>query len=64
MSYAVLQIRPLPSYRREAFEKGLRAMGYTDIREYRAGRNWPSGPDDLLIVWNVLGCPWGTSAAF
>lgn len=54
MSYAVLQIRPLPSYRREAFEKGLRAMGYTDIREYRAGRNWPSGPDDLLIVWNLM----------
>lgn len=57
MSYAVLQIRPAPSYRREAFEKGLRAMGYTDIREYRAGRNWPSGPDDLLIIWNLMRGP-------
>lgn len=57
MSYAVLQIRPAPSYRREAFEKGLRAMGYTDIREYRAGRNWPNGPDDLLITWNLMRGP-------
>lgn len=57
MSFAVLQIRPAPSYRREAFENGLRRLGYTDIREYRCGRNWPSGPDDLLVVWNLMRGP-------
>lgn len=55
--FAVLQIRPQPSYRREAFERGLRALGYTDIREYRCGRNWPTGPDDLLVLWNLLRGP-------
>lgn len=50
---AVIQIRAQPSYRREAFERGLRAMGYADIREYRCGRVWPDGPDDLLVIWNL-----------
>lgn len=53
MSIAVLQIRPQPSYRRTAFEQGLRRLGYSDIREYRAGRDWPSGQGDLLVVWNL-----------
>lgn len=53
MSIAVLQIRPQPGYRREAFEKGLRAIGCTEIRPYLCGRTWPNGPDDLLVVWNL-----------
>lgn len=54
MSFAVVQIRPQPTYRREAFESGLRRMGYTDLREYRCGKDWPSGPDDLLVLWNLM----------
>lgn len=54
MSFAVVQIRPQPTYRREAFESGLRRLGYTDLREYRCGKDWPSGPDDLLVLWNLM----------
>jgi hypothetical protein len=54
MSIAVLQIREQPSYRREAFEAGLKRLGYTDVRDYRCGKHWPSGPDDLLVLWNLL----------
>lgn len=57
MTFAVLQIRPNPLYRRAAFELGLRAIGYADIREYRCRRNWPSGPDDLLVLWNMHAGP-------
>lgn len=57
MSIAVLQIRPQPGYRREAFERGLRAIGCNDIRDYRCGRAWPSGPDDLLVLWNLMRGP-------
>jgi hypothetical protein len=53
MSFAVVQIRPQPSYRRAAFEDGLRRIGYSDIRDYICGRAWPSGPDDLLVLWNL-----------
>lgn len=54
MSFAVVQIRPQPTYRREAFESGLRRMGYTDLRDYRCGEDWPKGPDDLLVLWNLM----------
>ena len=40
-----------------AFERGLKRLGYTDIREYRCGRNWPKCPDDLLVVWNLMRGP-------
>lgn len=53
MSFAVIQIRPAPSYRRQAFEQGLRRIGYTDLREYRCNTHMPSGPDDLLVLWNL-----------
>lgn len=57
MSFVVLQIRPQPAYRREAFESGLKRLGYTDIRPYLCGRAWPKGPDDLLVVWNLMRGP-------
>lgn len=57
MSFAVVQIRKLPGYRREAFENGLKRMGYTDQRDYRCGQDWPNGPDDLLVLWNVMKGP-------
>jgi|GEM_PF-3190419 len=54
MSFAVIQIRPQPTYRREAFESGLRRLGYTDLRDYACGKHWPNGPDDLLVLWNLM----------
>lgn len=47
---AICQIRPLPHYRRDAFEAGLRKAGYSLVN---AGR--PAGPEDLLIIWNRYG---------
>lgn len=54
MSFAVVQIRQQPSYRREAFESGLRRLGYTDLRDYTCGKHWPSSRDDLLVLWNLM----------
>jgi hypothetical protein len=47
---AVCEIRPLPHYRRGAFDAGLRAAGYSLVRDGR-----PSGPSDLLVIWNRYG---------
>lgn len=47
---AVLQIRRMPHYRRDAFEVGLRKNGYAIVT---AGK--PTGPDDLLVIWNRYG---------
>lgn len=47
MKIAVIRIRPEPHYRREAFESGLRRHGYTF-----KGHATPSGPNDLLVLWN------------
>ncbi len=54
---AIIQIRAQPSYRREAFERGLRAVGYTEFHEYKCARHWPNGPDDLLVLWNLMKGP-------
>ena len=51
MKRALLTIREQPAYRREAFEHGLKRLGYTLIEGY--GKAKPDGPDDLLVVWNV-----------
>lgn len=44
---AVCRIRPQPDYRRDAFEKGLRATGYRLVENAM-----PAGPKDLLVIWN------------
>jgi len=44
---AVLRIRREPAYRREAFEKGLRRVGFTLTEKLT-----PSGPEDFLVIWN------------
>lgn len=53
MSRALLMIRPEPSYRRQAFESGLRRLGYTMLDHSSYGRERPKGRDDLLVVWNI-----------
>lgn len=50
MKTAVLQIRKEPFYRREAFESGLRKVGYT-ITD-RMPLEGPRDPSDLLVLWN------------
>ncbi len=44
---AILRIRKEPVYRREAFEKGLRRVGFTLVDKLA-----PSGPADWLVIWN------------
>ncbi|MBX3603208.1 MAG: hypothetical protein KF863_21515 [Rubrivivax sp.] len=44
-------IRTQPEYRRQAFEAGLRRVGYTLTDGY--GRAQPQSRDDLIVVWNV-----------
>jgi hypothetical protein len=49
MPRAYLKIRPEPFYRRDAFEQGLKRLGYTfESRLFR-----PESRDDLYIAWNV-----------
>lgn len=45
---AVLNIRKEPYYRREAFEKGLKRLGYTI-----GNASAPKNRDDLLCCWNL-----------
>lgn len=47
---AICHIRPMPHYRRDAFERGLRAVGYSLVKSGR-----PASPDDLMIIWNRYG---------
>lgn len=52
MPRAVIRIRPEPAYRREAFESGLRRIGYT-IQSGREAEHWrPESRADLLVLWN------------
>jgi hypothetical protein len=48
MSFAINLIRPEPAYRRNAFEAGLKSLGYTF-----APGGVPNDERDLLVVWNV-----------
>lgn len=59
MPFAVVTIRSEPFYRRQAFEDGLKRLGYT-IHDPRrmTGRDFfagiePHSRDDLLVLWNV-----------
>lgn len=53
MPRAVIRLRKDPAYRREAFEAGLKRLGYTICDGSRDSRDWmPSGPDDTLVLWN------------
>ncbi len=47
---AVLRIRKEPVYRREAFEKGLRRVGFK-----LADKATPTGPESWLVLWNRQG---------
>jgi len=52
MPTAVIMIRKEPYYRRAAFISGLKRIGY-DCTTPRMTDTWiPSGPDDLLVLWN------------
>jgi hypothetical protein len=44
---AIINIRQEPHYRRDAIVRGLQALGYKIVT---AGL--PTGPDDLLVLWN------------
>lgn len=48
---AFLLIRHDPLYRREAFEQGLRAVGY----EIHGKPSHDIRPDDVLVIWNRYG---------
>lgn len=48
---AFLLIRHEPHYRRDAFEAGLRACGYSIEGQPRG----PVRPDDVLVIWNRYG---------
>lgn len=47
---AICRIREQPHYRRDAFVNGLRRAGYSLVESGR-----PSGPQDLLVIWNRYG---------
>jgi hypothetical protein len=50
---AVIRIRKDPAYRREAFESGLRRLGYDITDGTRDNRDYfPDGSNDLLVLWN------------
>lgn len=50
MKRAVLLLKPSPHYRRDAFEAGLKRIGYTVVRSIDNPE-----PDDLLLSWNLCG---------
>ena len=49
MPRAYLKLRAEPFYRRDAFEQGLKRLGYTLERDYFV----PESRDDLLVLWNL-----------
>lgn len=52
MPIAVIRLRAEPSYRRNAFAKGLHALGY-NILDGRGIDHWkPGDRNDLLVLWN------------
>ena len=48
---AVVTLRPKPEYRREAFENGLKRLGYTIVGDHNP-KIKPKSRDDLLVLWN------------
>lgn len=48
---AIIKIRKEPVYRRDAFEAGLKRVGYTVLLDAKPIPH-PRGPDDLLVLWN------------
>jgi len=50
MKRAVLLVKASPHYRRDAFETGLKRIGYTVVRSIDS-----PGPGDLLLSWNLFG---------
>lgn len=50
---ALVMIRRQPGYRYEAFETGLKRLGYTFVDPARYGREKPESRDDLLVCWNI-----------
>ena len=52
MPRAVIRLRKDPAYRREAFEAGLKRIGYIVTDGSRDNREWMPASDDLLVLWN------------
>jgi hypothetical protein len=48
---AILNLRKEPHYRRNAFEQGLKRLGYY-VGNGLPDVIRPAGPDDLLVLWN------------
>ena len=46
---AAVMLRPGQTYRREAFEQGLRELGYRIEAKYRTDPQ----PGDLVVLWNI-----------
>lgn len=57
MPIAFNLLRDTPHYRRQAFDEGLRAAGYTPIHHWRSAK-----PGDVLVIWNRYG-EWDSYAA-
>jgi hypothetical protein len=47
---AINHIRPLPHYRRDAFDAGLRQAGYSIVKQ-----GAPKSAEDLMVIWNRYG---------
>lgn len=47
---AICNIKPKPEYRRDAFEAGMRALGYDIVKD-----GGPKSKQDLLVIWNRQG---------
>jgi hypothetical protein len=58
MPTATVLIRPVPSYRHDAFRAGLERLGYA-----LADRNSRPGPEDILVTWNRKPTERGATAA-
>jgi len=50
MKRALVLIKPLPHYRRDAFEAGLKRLGFIIARHID-----DPGPKDVLVTWNLTG---------
>lgn len=50
MKRALITLRDTPHYRREAFEAGFKALGYTLVKRLDDPK-----PQDVLCVWNLCG---------
>lgn len=59
MKRALILLKPSPHYRREAFEAGFKALGFTLVKRLDDPR-----PGDAICLWNLLPGTEGTAERF